>query len=253
MYFLLSHYSAGILCLVFVVASILITCTGLFLLKRVISYETLRANHEVTGIVFGSISLIYTLVLAFVIIAVWNDYEELNNTIEKEADKLSAILVHTEELPDSLARPIQNVVHEYAQLMVQNEWQTESNKRISNVYLQRLRQTLYKFQPSKESEQKILDVIDEELSDAADLRRELLNHDHSHVPGLVWMILIAGTMITIICSYLFFVEPKHLHYLFIALLTCMIAMSLFLVYMLDHPFEGSTHVSSIPLEQLYSH
>lgn len=253
MYFLISHFPAGILCFLFVVASILISCTGLFLLKRVVSYETLRANHEVTGIIFGSISLIYTLVLAFVIIAVWNDYEELNSTIEQEADKLSAILVRTEELPDSLAKPIQNAIREYSQLVVKNEWQTESNKRISNTYLQRLRQTLYKFHPSKESEQKILSVIDEDLSDAVDLRRELLNHDHSHVPGLVWMILIAGTIITIICSYLFFVEPKQLHYLFIALLTCMIAMSLFLVYMLDHPFEGSTHVSSTPLEQLYSH
>lgn len=253
MYFLLSHFPAGILCFLFVVASILVTCSGLSLLKRVISYETLKANHEVTGVIFGSISLIYTLVLAFVIIAVWNDYEELNGTIEQEADKLSGILVHTEELPDSFARPIQNAVREYAQLVVKNEWQTESNRRVSNDYLQRLRQTLYKFHPSKESEQKTLDAIDEALSDAVDLRRELLNCNHSHVPGLVWMILIAGTLITIICSYLFFVEPRRLHYLFIALLTCMIAMSLFLVYMLDHPFEGSTHVSSRPFEELYSH
>jgi hypothetical protein len=51
---------------------------------------------------FGAHSLIYSLVLALMIVAVWSDYDELKSTIELETDKLSAILVHTEELPNSL-------------------------------------------------------------------------------------------------------------------------------------------------------
>lgn len=251
MYFLLSHFSAGILCFLFVVVSILIVCTGLFLLKRIVRYETLKANHEVTGIIFGATSLIYSLVLAFVIIAVWNDYEELNRTIEQEADKLSGILAHAEELPDTIARPIQNAVREYAQLVVKNEWRTNPEKRIVNTQLLRLRHKVYQIHSPGSSEQNILDLIDEDLGDADDLRRARISHNHSHVPGLVWMILIAGTVITILSSYLFFVEPGRLHFLFIALLTCMIAMSLFLVYMLDHPFEGSTRVSNRPFVELY--
>src|SRR6185295_18582166 len=172
-----------------------------------------------------------------------------NTIIEKETDKLSDIIVHGEELPDSIAALIRTSISEYAQLVIKNEWQTEGEKRNSNAYLQRLRLSLFKFHPAKDSEQKILDVIDDDLSAVSDLRRERLSHNHSHVPGLVWMILIAGTIITTLCSYLFFVEPKRLHYLFIALLNCMITMSLFLVYMLDHPFEGSTHVSSRPIEE----
>jgi hypothetical protein len=203
-------------------------------------------------VIFGAISLIYSLILAFVIVAVWNNYEELNNTIEKEADKLSNILIHSQELPDSMSRPIQNAVRDYARLVVSNEWQTSTEEKLNNTKLPLLRQMIVKFESAQPTEEKILDIIDDDLSDAADLRRERINHHHSHVPGMVWVILIAGTIITVLCSYLFSVEPKRLHYLLTCLLTCMIALSLFLVYMLDHPFQGTSHVSGKPFEDLYS-
>ena len=252
MEFLFSHFSAAILSILFVLLAILIAVTGLFLFSKVTSYETLKKNHGVSSVIFGAISLIYSLILAFVIVAVWNDYEELNSTIEKEADKLSSILIHSQELPDSISRPIQNAIREYASLVVRNEWQTSTEEKMINTKLPQIRHLVLKYESAQPSEQKILDIIDDDLSDGVDLRRERMNHQHSHVPGLVWMILITGTIITIFCSYLFFVEPRRLHYLFTCLLTCIIALSLFLVYTLDHPFQGSSHVSSKTFEDLYS-
>jgi predicted negative regulator of RcsB-dependent stress response len=58
-------------------------------------------NHDVTAVIYGVITLIYSLILAFVIVAVWQDYEEINTDITKEADKLRGIINHAEELPDS--------------------------------------------------------------------------------------------------------------------------------------------------------
>ena len=96
----------------------------------------------------------------------------------------------------------------------------------------------------------MLNLLDDLVDDAIDLRHERMANNESHVPGLVWLILIIGTCVAIICSYLFSVEPAWLHYFYVFLLTSLIAMCLFLIYMLDHPFEGSTHVSNLPFKEL---
>jgi len=105
--------------------------------------------------------------------------------------------------------------------------------------------------PSKESQQKVLNLVDDQIKDALDTRRQLFGYRQARVPGLVWLVLFTGTLLTIFCSFLFFVQPPKMHYLFVALLTCMIAMSLFLVYMLDNPFVGSSAVPSAQIAKFY--
>ncbi|MBS1657413.1 MAG: hypothetical protein JST18_04870 [Bacteroidetes bacterium] len=42
------------------------------------------------------------------------------------------------------------------------------------------------------------------------------------------------------------------HYVFVALLTSVISLSLFLVFVLDHPFDGPSQVNPDPLVIAYS-
>ena len=243
---LLNQFPAGIVCFLFVLCCALLTSSGLWFFRRKVSRESLRKMHDVTGIMFGTCSLLYSLVLAFVIIAVWDDYEELNSAIEGETSKLANIVGHSTDLPPALADSIQSRIEKYTENIIANWRKPDHNK--SSLML--LSGQLLWMRPDSAATQGIIDHIGDELTAADDYRRARLLHQHSHVPQLVWMVLVAGSIITIFFSYFFSAEPVSRHYLFVALLTTIIGMSIFLVYMLDHPFISPAGVSPLPFEEL---
>lgn len=208
-------------------------------------------SNEATGLIFGAISLIYSLILAFVIVAVWNDYEDLNETIEKETDKLNSILAHSSTLPDSLKSPITLSLFHYCNEVIGKEWELQDT---SGMYrpsaIPPLRLMLLQVNPCNGQQESIFSVLDEDLSDISDLRRERLNHTRSHVPGVVWWILKIGSIMMIVFSYFLEVPAAKLKRIYLFFLTSIMAMSLFLVDVLDDPFKGSVEVSKKPYKNI---
>src|SRR4051794_1921181 len=97
---------AGVLGILLVMLLLLAGHVGLYGFDYWRKKRKLVLNNEVAGIIFSVLSLIYSLLVSFVIVAVWENYEELNRVIEKEADDLNSVLVHSSMLPDSLKTPI---------------------------------------------------------------------------------------------------------------------------------------------------
>ena len=85
--------------ILFTLSCILISCIGLFLFRKISGEENLKRSNESTGIYIGVITILYSLVLAFVVTSIWNDYEENNTNIEAEAQKLADIYSYSNEFP----------------------------------------------------------------------------------------------------------------------------------------------------------
>ena len=64
---------------------------GLYLVRRLVPVDRLQKNHEVAGITFGVLGAFYGLVLAFVIVAAWERFNDANNNAHSEATALEAI------------------------------------------------------------------------------------------------------------------------------------------------------------------
>jgi hypothetical protein len=67
---------------------ILISWLGLYITRKNLDPEMLEKNHEVAAAVFDIAGLLYSLLVAFIIIAVWESYNKIDESIEKEAAKL---------------------------------------------------------------------------------------------------------------------------------------------------------------------
>lgn len=245
------YVPTGIFFVLFVVFMITLSQAGRVVFTRWYKSRNLPHDNEVMGIIFGSLSLIYSLLIAFAIIAVWGDYEELNNTIEKETDKLNSILAHSTVLPDSINSIIRHTVTLYCKRVVNDEW-TMQDAHIPHQpsAIPQLRLLLLNYVPQTKTQESIFFVLDENLSDISDLRRERLSHTRSHVPALVWIILQAGSLVVIAFPYLFHTNDVKLERIYVSFLSGMIAMCLFLVYMLDHPYTGSTQVSNVAYRRI---
>ncbi len=67
---------------------------------------------------------------------------------------------------------------------------------------------------------------------------------------MIWLVLLVGGTITV--SYAFFFGMKNIkaQYMITAALTVTIKLILFMIYILDHPFTGTSKVSTEPLKQV---
>jgi hypothetical protein len=63
------------------------------------------------------------------------------------------------------------------------------------------------------------------------------------MPPILWVVLIFGGVVTIGFTYLFGLQNTWAHRLMVASLAAVIALVLFTVSSLEHPFYGGTHVS----------
>ncbi|UOE46238.1 DUF4239 domain-containing protein [Mucilaginibacter sp. SMC90] len=242
----INEIPSGYLCISFILFYVIFSQAGLYIFHLIYRPEKQQRGNEVAGIIFGGMSAIYSLILAFVIVAVWSNYDDLNKIIENEGDKLNGILSHSQKLPHDLKIPIQNSLYSYCNQVVYDEWHMKNtNEADQPSAIPKLRLLLLDTKPEGNRQQGIFTVIDEDLSTISDLRRDRLDHNRSQVPALVWFILKAGSIMLIIFSYFFQVPSMLLKRIYLLFLSSFIAMCLLLVYQLDHPFAGSAMVSNL--------
>jgi len=244
---LTDEISPGIICLLFVMAVIGAAQLGLYIFNRLQDRSKPFRNNEVAGIMFGAVGLIYSLILTFVIVAVWGNYEDLTKNIQAEADKMNNIITHTSTMPDSIRLPIYQALYNYCQQVKDKEWRMENDdENYQSAAIPRLRLMLLTQQPKNELQRNVFSVIDEDLSKITELRRNRLNYNHSQIPRLVWFILQWGSIMLVVFSYFFYVISPFHKRIYLSFFAGCLAMCLFLVWSLDHPYSSRTQLSKAP-------
>jgi hypothetical protein len=230
---------------------ILIAQIGLSVFNYLTRKKKIQHDNVVAGIIFSVVTLIYSLIIAFAILAVWQNFEDLNRTIEKEVSDLNTVLVHSNMLPDSIRQNVAVAIKDYCEKVVNEEWGAqEDHIRFRESAIPKLRLLLFRAQTDKQIPKGIVNVLDENLTNITKLRQERLHHTRAYVPGLVWMSLVVGSIMVVCFSYLLYLESMQLKRIFLTFLWAIMGMSLFLIYMLDHPFSGGGHVSKQPYEMI---
>lgn len=239
---------AGIL---FITASVIVAQLGLYLFNKWMRRQRFTTSNDVTGIVFGAISLIYSLILTFVIVAVWDDYNQLDKTIKQEADKINSILAHTSALQPEVKMKFDTAIYSYCAQVVNSEWQMKDrNEAMQPSAIPCLRRLILTTEPRTKIEDNIYAVVDEDLSSISDLRRERLSHNHSQIPAMVWNILDVGGVMMIVFFYFFQGFAEKLKRIYLAFLVVCVSMCMYLAYTLDHPFNGNSTISNAPYRNI---
>lgn len=240
-----------LLCALFVGSVVGVSQLGLSIFNCWHRRNAFASNNEVAGIMFGAISLIYSLVLAFVIVAVWEEYESLESCIQSETGKMNNIVTHISTLPDNLRSPIQQSLYNYCDRVMTDEWHMDGDSLDNqSSAIPSLRLMLLTQSPGSDFHQNIMALVDDDLSMITELRRERLRHNRSQIPDLVWMILKSGTTLLIVFSYFFQLTSLKLKRIYLSFFSGCLAMCMYLTSALDHPFDANMCLSKKPYQDI---
>jgi hypothetical protein len=105
-----------------------------------------------------------------------------------------------------------------------------------------IRLTVQDMNPDTEAEQVLYLQGLERVHDLADTRRDRLVEVREGIPAMLWVVLVAGAIVTIGFTYLFGLDDTTTHTLMVALLALVIGLVLFTIGSLEYPFAGAVRL-----------
>ena len=233
-----------------VFAGCLAALVGLELVQRLVPSEKRQEHNDVAGFIYAVIGVVYAVLLALLVIAVWEQYQRALETVEGEADSVADIAWLAQGLPETERYQLQEHARSYAQEVVDQEWPLMEQGGIEGErgtpeawsLVDDMRATLQDFEPSTEAEQNLhaegLDQIDR----LGDDRRMRLVAAEEGIPGVLWVVLVFGAVVVVGFTYLFGLRNTWAHRLMVMALTAVIALVLFTIGAMNYPFSGGAHV-----------
>ncbi len=186
----------------------------------------------------------YAVLLAFVVIAGWQDYETAQTDVESEAHELAGVYFLASQFPEPERTRVQDLARTYARVVVE-EWPMMERGQTSpraDSLLRQLGLKLLQFDPRTKGEQVLYERGLTEAHDTADARRLRLLEVREGIPTLLWVVLVAGGAITVSFAYLFGLKSNVAHALMVAALTLIICGILFTVGEFNNPFSGVVEI-----------
>jgi hypothetical protein len=86
--------------IVVVCGACLVAVGGLTLVQRLVPATIRKEHNDVAGFIYAALGVIYAVLLALVVIAVWEEYQAASATAEQEANALAEIFWLAHRLPE---------------------------------------------------------------------------------------------------------------------------------------------------------
>ena len=233
----------------------LVALVGFELVDRLVPAQTRRRHNDVAGFIYAALGVIYAVLLALVVISVWEEYQAASATVEQEANATAEIFLLGHELPEPEGAHIQELAHSYAEEVVHKEWplmaqgkqpplEQEAGTQTGWNLIDDIRASIHGFEPQTRAEEQLYAEGLNQVANLANARRTRLVASEEGVPGVLWSVLIFGGIATIGFTYLFGLESTWAHRLMVVTLAAVIGLVLFTVGALEHPFAGGARIGT---------
>jgi hypothetical protein len=187
----------------------------------------------------------YAVLLGLVVVAVWEEWNAATRAADQEASEVAEIFWLAHRLPQPEGRRLQEFARSYAQVVVNEEWPLMAQGKVSPkawAILDEIRDDIQRMNPTTDTQQVLYEQGLQQVGDLADARRERLLAAEQGLPAILWVVLIVGGIEVVGFTYLFGLDNTGAHALMVGSLAAVIALVLFTIAAMDHPFSGGARV-----------
>ena len=238
---LLVHIPAWLFCLLMIVVYVTISITSLLIIRKYYPHQKCKLHNDIAGFIFATLGVIYAVLLAFIVVITWQDFDKAQDVTVNEANCIATLYRDSTPFPAEFRAELKSELTNYVKNIINEEWQMMAKGQRS-ASVQKIQAELWElysgFQPKNETQKIFLAESVKKLNQAAEMRRQRIIYASSGINPLLYFVLISGSFITIAFTMLFGTENIIPHLIMTSLLAAMIAISLFTVMAMDYPFTG---------------
>ena len=250
-----SHFSVGTTVIMMVFLFAIPSVSALWIVRRYFGFLIFKEQTEFGGIFSNAIAVAYAMILAFVAVAIWQNYNTVDDTVSAEANTLHNVYRNLDGYPEPIRSESKGQIRTYVRKVVKEEWSKlakgEENQE-ANHLITRISEHLLTFNPRNNKELVLHQEVIKELSAYRTLRHTRIRGAVPNIGGAMWITLIGGTFVFIL--YLcFFDMPSLFHHVFmVGALATLIGLVFFLLAVYNYPFTEPGAISPDAFTSLLS-
>jgi hypothetical protein len=225
---------------------------GPVLIRRRIGLERLVSNNEIAGFKFATVGAIYAVLLAFGVIVVWEKFSDAETAVVQEAGA-AATLYELTAGPEPEAAATRVGLGNYLRLAIGRDWpmmETGEESRETTQALAILYATTMQHTEKGSKHPAVFAEMLTQLDAITRARRIRLHLATGVVPGILWLTLYSGAILTVLFTFFFGTKNLPAQVMMTGILSLLVFMGLLVIVSIDHPFTGSVHVGSEPLQSV---
>jgi Protein of unknown function (DUF4239) len=233
-----------------IIPSVVLSCLGLWAVHRLFPHDIRQKNNEAADFFLSVLGVVYGILLAFVVVVVWQRFETARDIVEKEGNAVASLVHEARALSEPGASRVSEAVRSYVNVVVSDEWPAMAGGQRSpqaTKMTDELWDAVTGIEPKDDRENAILGASLQNLNELTDARRLRLLAAQGGLPPIMWVLLIGGGVITVILTYFFSCPNLRAQIMMTALFVASLAFVLFLIAAIDYPFRGELQVTPEPL------
>jgi hypothetical protein len=212
-------------------------------------------DSEFSGTMVQSVMVFYGLAVALIAVGVSETYSDVESIVSREASELGALYRDASSYPEPTRPLLQKELRDYAQYVIHTAWPAQQRGQVArggSEMLDRFQLTLTGFEPATEG-QKLLHGealrAYNEMVEARSLRLDAVVN--TGLPGILWIVVLAGAGISLTATFFFKVEDVRLHAILVTLLAAFMGLVIFMTFAFDRPFRGDLGLTPEPYQLVY--
>jgi len=210
---------------------------------RLIRSHVSSSHNVVMTALFGSASVVYAVLLGFLVVVVWESYDSAHQNVAQEAATLVPLYRLTYGMTLQSGKPLRGMIRNYTEALISDEWPMLGTTRTGSRNARRLIGDMDRHFALLDSTSKAADAqVNTEFlrtkSSIVAARNQRLLEASDSIPWVMWLGAIGGGVLTTFMSALLYMTrlwPQLLMSLLIAALT---GLLLFIMAVLSRPFSG---------------
>jgi Protein of unknown function (DUF4239) len=169
------------------------------IVRRYVPLERLRENNKVAGFKFATIGMIYAVLLAFATFVVWQRFNQADRDVAIEASAAETVFRLTQALDAEHGAAVRKATMNYLKEAVAKDWPSMNRETSSpdvTIALNEMYNAVTKYHTPDRFEALVVTEILHDVDRISEMRRERLVVADGIVPGIVWIVLVAGAFVT---------------------------------------------------------
>jgi hypothetical protein len=237
--------------------AIALTVFLVIIVRRVVYHHVAEGHNDVLVPIFLTAGTIYAVFLAFIVVAVWEDYGVARANIGDEASAITTIYRASTAMDQKSGEELRQLLKEYTEAVVNDEWRIQAetggaSEKARNAGLGMFRMFGAEEPAVRVSDAAINQTILGLLTRVQTDRNLRTLQAGDSLSGTIWFTVMLGGSIVIIMSAFLYMDKAWPHVMMSSVLSTMIVMLLAVTYLTSRPFVGPLALEPAPFEHSLS-
>jgi len=230
-------------------ASILYAVVGVLVGRRIIRRHVAEGHNDVMVPMFLTAGVIYAVLLAFMVIAMWESYDNAASNTAEEASLLVPMYRQAWDFPKEQGPEVRKLVRNYAEGVIA-QWErfrtTAQGSTSARMNVDRIIYLMGNLEPPTKGKEIVAAQFFQTFSHLMTDRNKRLLQAAESLSWIMWVAAVGGGLVTVGMCFVLYMDKPWPHVVMTSVLSALIGMLLLIMIILNRPFVGPLGIEPEP-------